>query len=70
MRNLREMLSDSQKFEFIDMFNQISIFDETFMGYLPKEEFELTFDVSGNIYVNGQPLGVNVKHRFQTLQEK
>jgi len=59
--------SDSQKFEFMEMFNQIAILDQDFADRLPKHEFELAFDRLGNIYIDGQPLGINVKRQYKSL---
>lgn len=60
--------SDAQKFEYMEMFNQIVILDENFVARLPDQEFELAFDSSGNIYIDGEPLEINVKHRHEALQ--
>ena len=60
--------SDIQTFEFMDMFNQIIVADDAIADTLPVREFELSFDATGNVYVDGQPLGINVKQRYEALQ--
>jgi hypothetical protein len=34
---------------------------------LPETEFALSFNHDGDIYVNGKPVGVNVKQRYEAL---
>jgi len=49
------------------MFNHVVVSDEEFASRLPETEFELSFNREGDIYVDGEPLGVNVKQRYQSL---
>ncbi|MBI2505958.1 MAG: hypothetical protein HYW07_22310 [Candidatus Latescibacteria bacterium] len=60
-------LSDARKFEFMEIFNQVVVFDQSFAERLPQSEFELAFDGSGNIYVDGRPFGANVLSLHQSL---
>lgn len=61
--------SDSQTFELLEMFNQVVIQDHDFADLLPSHEFELSFDRSGNAYIDGQ-LSINVKRRYESLSPK
>jgi len=49
------------------MFNHVVVSDEEFASRLPETEFELSFNREGDIYVDGEPLGANVKQRYQSL---
>lgn len=59
--------SDTQKFKFMEMFNQVAILDQEFADRLPRHEFELAFDESGDIFIDGQSIEVNVKERYESL---
>ncbi|GEM_PF-1808383 len=54
-------------FDLLKMFNQLVILDETLARRLPDTEFELDFNEAGDVYVNGQALGMNVPRRFADL---
>ena len=62
--------SESQIFEFMEKFNQIAILDSDFADRLPNREFELSFSDAGDVYIDGQPLNVNVKSRYESLSAK
>jgi len=62
-----QTLPSQQMFDFVKMFNQIVVLDEELACLLPEDEFELKFDEAGSIYINGKPLGVNVKQRYNAL---
>ncbi len=55
-------------FDFVQKFNRVVTLDEEFAGRLPAHEFELSFDKAGRIYIDGKPLGVNVKQRHRALR--
>lgn len=59
--------SPKQVLEFVKMFNQVATLDEELRARLPEDEFELTFDRDGSIYINGGPLGLNVKSLHSAL---
>jgi hypothetical protein len=59
--------SSDTTFEYLKMFNHVVIEDEEVASRLPETEFELSFSCEGDIYVDGQPLNVNVKERYETL---
>jgi len=54
--------------EFAQMFNRVMVLDDEFTRQLPAHEFELRFDETGSIYIDGKPLGVNVKQRHRALR--
>lgn len=54
--------------DFAQMFNRLAVLDEEITRHLPTHEFELKFDERGGIYVDGKPLGVNVRQRFRALR--
>ena len=58
----------SRTFGFVMMFNRIVMLDEEFARQLPAHEFELRFDETGSIYIDGKPLGANVKQRHRALR--
>ena len=60
-------LSSDETFEYLKMFNRVVMSDEEFTARLPETEFELSFSHEGDIYVNGKPLEVNVKERYEAL---
>lgn len=55
-------------FDFLKKFNRAVVLDEDFARQLPEAEFELRFDETGNIYINGKPTGINVAQRYQALR--
>jgi hypothetical protein len=59
--------SSDETFEYLKMFNHVVVSDEEFAARLPETEFELSFSHEGDIYVNGKPLEVNVKERYEAL---
>lgn len=61
-------LSDSQRFMFVEMFNQVAIRDQEFANRLPVHEFELAFDEAGDILIDARPFGVNIKKRYESLE--
>lgn len=63
-------LADNQKFEFMEMFNQLVILDQGFAERLPQGEFELAFDSAGNIYIDGKPFGANLEDLHKSLAVK
>ena len=50
-----------QLFDFLQKFNQLVTLDEEVARRLPAREFELSFDKEGRVYVDGEPLSINVK---------
>ena len=56
-----------QIFHYLEMFNQVVDIDEELASRLPETEFELSFTCEGDIYVDGAPLGVNIKQRYESL---
>jgi hypothetical protein len=59
--------SSDETFEYLKMFNYVVVSDEEFAARLPETEFELSFSREGDIYVDGKPLEVNVKDRYEAL---
>lgn len=59
--------SSEEIFNYLKMFNQVVVSDEDLASRLPEAEFELGFDREGNIYADGEPLGVNVRQRYEAL---
>lgn len=59
--------SSDETFEYLKMFNYVVMSDEEFAARLPETEFELSFSREGDIYVDGKPLEVNVKERYEAL---
>jgi hypothetical protein len=55
-------------FDFLHKFNRVIALDEELARQLPEAEFELRFDDTGNIYINGKPAGMNVEQRHQALR--
>lgn len=55
-------------FDFVQMFNRVVTLDSEFARQLPAHEFELKFDEAGSIYIDGKPLGVNVRQRHRALR--
>lgn len=69
MRKVKEStLPSEQAFEFVQKFNQVVALDQEFARQLPSHEFELSFDKDGSIYIDGKPLGVNIKQRHRASQ--
>jgi hypothetical protein len=60
--------SSDKIFGYLKMFNYVVVSDEEFAARLPETEFELSFSHEGDSYVNGKPLEVNVKERYETLK--
>jgi hypothetical protein len=59
--------SSDTTFEYLKMFNHVVVSDEEFATRLPETEFELSFNCEGDIYVDGKPLNMNVKERYEAL---
>ena len=64
----RSGIAAERMLEFAQMFNRVMVLDEEFARQLPAHEFELRFDEGGSIYLDGRPLGVNVKQRYRALR--
>ena len=67
MVKTRPNSSSDETFEYLKMFNYVVVSDEEFAARLPTTEFELSFSREGDIYVDGKPLEVNVKERYEAL---
>lgn len=61
-------IRSERMFDFVQMFNRVVTLDREFARQLPHHEFELEFDGAGSIYIDGKPLGVNVKQRYRALR--
>ena len=59
--------SSATTFEYLKMFNYMAVSDEEFATRLPETEFELSFSCEGDIYVDGKPLNINAKERYEAL---
>ena len=59
--------SSDETFEYLKMFNYVVVSDEELAARLPETEFELSFSREGDVYVDGKPLAVNVKERYEAL---
>ena len=70
MFNTQENPSSEEIFNYLKMFNQVVVSDEKLASRLPETEFELSFNFKGDIYVDGESLGVNVKQRYEALALK
>ena len=70
MGEIQQQPSSEEIFEYLKMFNQVVVSDEELASRLPETEFELSFTCEGDIYVDGAPLGVNIKQRYETLTLK
>ena len=67
MDKTQQQPSSEELFDHLKMFNHIIVSDEELASRLPETEFELSFTCEGDIYVDGAPLGVNIKQRYETL---
>jgi hypothetical protein len=70
MDEIQQQPSSEEIFDYLKMFNQVVVSDEELASRLPETEFELSFTCEGDIYVDGAPLGVNIKQRYETLTLK
>jgi hypothetical protein len=70
MSKNQQQPSSEKLFDYLKMFNHVIALDEKFVARLPETEFELSFTCEGDIYVDGVPLGVNVKQRCEALALK
>ena len=70
MGEIQQQPSSEEIFEYLKMFNHVVVSDEELASRLPETEFELSFTCEGDIYVDGAPLGVNIKQRYETLALK
>ena len=70
MCKTQQQPSSEELFDYLKMFNHIVVSDEELASWLPETEFELRFTCEGDIYVDGMPLGVNVKQRYEALALK
>ena len=60
-------LSSEEIFDYLKMFNYLVVSDEDLSSRLPETEFELSFNCEGDIYINGAPISVNVKQRYEVM---
>ena len=67
MFKTQQELSSEEIFDYLKMFNYLAVSDEGLSARLPETEFELSFNREGDIYVNGESVGVNVKQRYEAL---
>jgi hypothetical protein len=67
MGKTKEKPSSEEIFDYLKMFNHVVVLDEELASRLPESEFELSFNRGGDIFVNGESLGVNVKQRYEAL---
>lgn len=67
MCRTQDQSSSEEIFTYLKMFNQVVVSDEDLASRLPEREFELSFNAQGDIYVDGEPMGVNVKQRYEAL---
>ena len=67
MCQTQQELSSAEIFDYLKMFNYLAVSDAELSARLPETEFELSFNREGDIYVNGEPVGVNVKQRYEAL---
>ena len=70
MGEIQQQTSSEAIFEYLKMFNHVVVSDEELAARLPETEFELSFTCEGDIYVDGAPLGVNIKQRYEALALK
>jgi hypothetical protein len=70
MVKAQEKPSPEEIFEYLKMFNRLVIADEELASCLPDTEFELSFNGDGDISVDGESLGVNVRQRYEALALK
>ena len=70
MFKTQQELSSEEIFDYLKMFNYLVVSDEESSSRLPETEFELSFNREGDIYVNGELVGVNVKQRYAALALK
>jgi len=63
-------LSSEEIFDYLKMFNYLVVSDEEWSSRLPETEFELSFNCEGDIYINGEFMGINVKQRYEALALK
>ena len=70
MGEIQQQPSSEEIFEYLKMFNHVVVSDEELSSRLPETEFELSFTCEGDIYVDGAPLGMNIKQRYETLALK
>lgn len=64
----QSVVPPEQVFDLLQKFNRVVTLDEEFARQLPAHEFELSFDESGSIYIDGKSIGVNVKQRHRALR--
>ena len=67
MSKTQQERSSEEIFDYLKMFNYLVVSDEELSARLPETEFTLSFNHDGDIYVNGEPVGVNVKQRYEAL---
>ena len=67
MFKTQQELSSEEIFNYVKMFNYLAVSDEELSTRLPETEFELSFNRDGDIYVNSEPVGVNVQQRYEAL---
>ena len=67
MSKTQQEHSSEETFDYLKMFNYLAVSDEELSERLPEAEFALSFNYDGDIYINGEPMGVNVKQRYEAL---
>jgi hypothetical protein len=70
MCKTQQQPSSEELFDYLKMFNHIVVSDEELASRLLETEFELSFTCEGDVYVDGAPLGVNIKQRYEALALK
>jgi hypothetical protein len=67
MVRAQEKPSPEEIFDYLKMFNHVSVLDEELASRLPEREVELSFNRQRDIYVDGKFLGGTVTQRFEAL---
>ena len=67
MSKTQQERSSGEIFDYLKMFNYLAVSDEELSARLPETEFELSFNRDGDIYINNEPVEVNVKQRYEAL---
>lgn len=57
----QDTAASGRVFEFMERFNRLVATDETVAARLPRHEFELSFDSQGNVFIDGEPLGMTLQ---------
>jgi hypothetical protein len=67
MSKTQQQPSSEELFDYLKMFNHAVVSDEVFASQPTETEFELRFTCEGDVYVDGAPLGMHVKQRYEAL---